>query len=184
MNVTITQSQASMSRDAVLTTDYAGDYTTRGNSFLFEKNIAIANGATAYVLFDYKTFIPLSGQSGMIFVFPPSFQTTAGPVTVNLYRDTGYLGGTPVILSNPNTLAPKRASGTTVSMGPTGTNKGTLAMEYLVGGGSAGVGNSIAGSTEGLSFFIRNNTKKSLVEIINGAGTDIIFHYGQILYEI
>lgn len=184
MDVRLTPGQCSTSGDAVLTTTYADDFTTRGKSFLFERNISISNGGTAYVLFDYRTYTPDPGDSGLVFIFPPSFATTAGPVTVKLYRDTGYSGGTPVTVSNPNTLAPKRTAGTTIAIGPTGSDKGTLAMEYLVGGGSGGVGNSMPGNTTGLSFFIRNNTKKSLVEIVNGAGSDITFHYGQILYEI
>lgn len=184
MDVKLNPGQCSTSGDAVLTTGYADDFTTRGKSFLFEKNIAISSGGTAYVLFDYRTFSPAPDEAGLVFIFPPSFATTAGPVTVKLYRDTGYSGGTPVTVLNPNTLVTKRLAGTTVAVSPTGSDKGTLAMEYLVGGGTGGVGNSMPGNTVGLSFFIRNNTKKSLVEIVNGAGADITFHYGQILYEI
>jgi hypothetical protein len=175
MDVLINPKQCSTSLDAILTTTYADDYTTRGKSFLFEKNITIGAGATVYVLFDYKTYQPHPDDAGMIFIFPPAFAATSGPVTIKLYRDTDYSGGTPFNAVNPNTLAPKKLSGTTLTIGPTGTNKGTLAMEYLVGGGTGGVGNSMPGATNGLSFFIRDNTKRSLVEILNSAGSEITF---------
>jgi hypothetical protein len=175
--------QCSYSGDAVLTTTYADDFTTRGASFLFEKNITIASGGTALVLFDYTTYEPTKEQIGQVFIFPPTFGTTAGPVKVNLYRDTNYTGGTEFNAVNPNTLVAKSTSGTTLTIGPTGTTKGTLAMEYLVGEQSHG-NVSGGGSTAGLSFFVRDNTKKSLVEIVNLAGAEITFHYGQIFYEI
>jgi hypothetical protein len=56
-------------------------------------------------------------------------------------------------------------------------------MEYLVGGQAHG-NNSAQGDATGISFFIRDNTKKSLVEIVNNSGSAITFHYGQMLYEI
>jgi len=182
--VRLSESQTSYSHDAVLVTSYKDDYITRGNGFLFERNISIANGATALILFDYRTYHPALGQLGQIYIYPPFFQTTAGPVTVNLYRDTNYSGGTPYAIVNPNTLAKKKVSGTTISLAPTGTVKGDLAMVYLVGGGTGGVGNASPGATEGISYFIRDNSKVSLVEIVNGAGADITFHYGQMIFEI
>lgn len=184
MDVLLNPKQCSTSLDAVLTTTYADDYTTRGKSFLVEKNISILNGATAYMLIDYTTYIPSPGEAGLVFVFPPVFATTSGPVKINVYRETGYSGGTPFDVANPNTIAPKKVSGTTFTIGATGSNKGTIALEYVAGGGTGGVGNAMPGSTNGLSFFIRNNTKKTLVEIVNLANSDITFHYGQILYEI
>lgn len=179
----IGREQCSQSKDAVLVTSYADDFTTRGASFLFEKNIAIASGGTALVLFDYTTYIPGPGQIGQVYVYAPIFQSTVGPVTVNLYRGTNYTGGTEFDASNPNTLHAKITSGTTLTLGPTGTVKGTLTMEYLVGGQSQG-NNSAAGATQGLSYFITNNTRKSLVEIVNNSGSAITFHYGQIMFEI
>jgi len=179
----ITKEQSSFSGDALLQTNYADDFTVRGNAFLFEKIITIASGESAFVLWDYTTFLPAPGQIGQVFVYKPFFETTAGPVTVNLYRGTNYAGGTQFLAYNPNTNHAKQSSSTTLTLGPTGTVKGTLSMEYLVGG--QGLGNqSGAGSTAGLSFFIVNNTRKSLVEIVNGSGKEIKFHYGQMLYEI
>jgi len=183
MDVIVNPKQTSYSGDALLTTGYGDDFTTRGNAFLFETNIIILSGGTAYVLFDYTTFVPLPGQIGQVFIYPPTFQTTAGPVTIQLYRDTEYTGGTPIVVSNPNTLVQKKVAGTTIAVGPTGSVKGTVGPSYLVGGASQGNQNG-AGSTSGLSFFIRDNKKKSLVEIVNSSGSSITFHYGQILYEI
>lgn len=176
--------QCSASGDAVRVTTYADDFTTRGNSFLFEKNISILTGATALVLFDYTTFVPVPGKEiGLVYVYAPNFQTTSGPVYVNLYRGTDYAGGTEFDAVNPNTTATKTTSGTTLTLGPTGTVKGTLSMEYLVGSQSQG-NQSAGGETHGLSFFIVPNTRKSLVEIVNNSGSAIIFHYGQTFFEI
>jgi hypothetical protein len=184
MEVLVSPRQTSTSLDAILTTTYADDYTTRGNSFLFEKNISILNGGTANVLLDYKTYQPTPSQSGMIFVFPPNFATTSGPVAITVYRETDYTGGSQIVAYNPNTLAPKKTSGTTITTGASGSNKGTATMEYLAGGGSGGVGHSMPGATVGLSFFVRKNTNRTLVEIVNNSGSNITFHYSQILYEI
>ena len=151
--------------------------------FFFEKNISILSGATTYILFDYTTYIKKPGQAGLIYVLPPFFHTTVGPVSVNLYRDTDYAGGTKFDATNPNTLATKKTSETTLTINPTGSTKGTLALEYLIGGQSQGA-NSASGDSTGISFFIRDNTKKSLVEIVNTSGSAITFHYGQMLYEI
>lgn len=183
MTTKLTLGQCSSSGDAVLATSYADDFTTRGNAFLFEKIITIANGATAYVLWDYNTYDPANSAERFVYVFPPYFQTTGGPVTVNLYRGTDYSGGVKFNAYNPNVTVKKLTSETTLSLGPTGTNKGTLTMEYLVGGTPQG-SFSAPGSTNGLAFFIRKNQGKALVEIVNGAGAEIKFHYGQVFYEI
>ena len=172
--------QLSNSGDALITTTYNADGTTKGLGFLFEKNISIGTGATVYVLFNYTTY---TSGNGIVYILPPFFHTTSGPVTVNLYRDTNYTGGTPFPAINPNTLAAKTTAETTLTIGPTGTVKGTLALEYLVGGASQG-NQSAPGDATGISFFIRDNTKKSLVEIVNNSGASITFHYGQMLFEI
>ena len=179
----ISKEQCSMSGDAVLMTDYASDFTTRGSSFLLEKNIVIPSGGSIFLLWDYTTYKPTPLQSGQVFIFPPLLQASAGPVTCTLYRESNYAGGTPLPAMNPNINAPKRFSGTTITLGATGTNKGEPSMEYLVGGDSQG-SNSAAGSTRGLSFFVSSNTRKALLEVVNGAGKDITFHIGQTLYEI
>jgi hypothetical protein len=175
--------QLSSSGDAVLTTDYAGDTVVRGKAFVFEKNVQIAAGVTLYILFDYTTFIPAVDESGIVFVSPPSVATTSGPVQVKVYRGTDYSGGSTFKAINPNTIAAKSESGTTFSIGPTGSNKGIVSLEYLVGGQSQG-NNSASGQTVGLEFFIRSNTSKTLVEIINQSGANITFHNGHIFYEI
>jgi hypothetical protein len=180
---TINQSQASYSGDALLTTSYGDDTTARGKAFLLEKSFTIASAGTLHLLFDYTTFTPSSGELGIVYVLPPNIATTAGPVDLFLYRGTDYTGGTPIPFINPNTLAAKTVSETTVTSGPTGSVKGNLSLTYLVGGQSQG-NQSASGSSTGTSFFILNNTKKSLVEIVNRSGQEITFHYGQILFEL
>ncbi len=139
-------------------------------------------GAILHILFDYSTYIPGPTDFGKVFILPPSFATTAGPVIVRLWRGSDYSGGTPFFAYNPNITAVKTQSATTLTVGPTGNNKGTVALEYLIGGDSQG-NQAASGAATGLSFFIRSNSGKALVEIENLSGSAITFHYGQVLYE-
>ncbi len=177
--------QKSMSFDETghVTTTYADDYTIRGNAFVFEKNFTIASGGTLNILVDYSTYTPTAEQEGLIFIYPPQFSTTAGAVMVNVYRGTNYSGGTEFDAINPNTTASKTTSGTTFTSGATGSTKGTEVLNYLVGASSTNQ-NSGGGSVSGLQYFIRPNTDKTLVEIVNNSGEEITFKYGQGLYEI
>lgn len=175
--------QLSASGDALVSTSYADDGLTRGKAYLFEKNFAIGSGTTLNILFDYTTYTPSGTQIGQVYVMPPTFSTTVGPVNVNIYRGTDYTGGTEFDAINPNTLVANTTSGTTLRTGPTGSVKGTLVLEYLIGGASQG-NQSASGSSSGLAFFIRDNTSKTLIEIVNNSGSAITFHFGQVFYEI
>jgi len=183
MTTLISKQHLSQSGDAVLITDYARDGVVAGKGFAFEKNFAIANAATLYILIDYTTFIPASDEAGLIFVMPPAFQTSAGPVTVTIFRGTNYTGGTEFDCINLNTLMEKSTSGTTFTTGATGSIEGSTVLEYLVGGLSQG-NQSASGATSGISFFVRPNTAKTLIKIVNGAAADIVFHFAQVIYEI
>ena len=177
--------QKSMSNNetGLVTTSYADDGVVRGSSFVFEKNFTIANSGTLYILVDYSTYAPTSAQKGLVFVYPPDFGTTAGTVVVNVYRGTNYAGGTEFDAINPNTTASKTTSGTTLTYRATGSKKGDVVLNYLVGSSSTNQ-NSGGGSNTGMQFFIRPNTDKTLVEIVNDSGEEITFHYGQGLFEI
>lgn len=179
----ISLSQTSSSGDAVLTANYFDDSVVQGKAFVFDRNFTILSGGTLYLLIDYTTYIPLPTQQGRVYVGPPVFTTSAGPVKVNVYRDTYYSGGNKLIAFNPNTLATKTQSGTTFTYGATGSNKGVLSLEYLVGGEGQG-NNSANGSASGLGFYVRGNNTKTLVEIINQAAKDITFNNSQMYYEI
>lgn len=175
--------QASFSGDAVLTTGYDDDSIVRGLGFTFEKNFSILSGATLNILVDYSAWAPEEDEYGLIYILPPVFRTTAGPVIVNVYRGTDYTGGTEFDAINPNTTASKTTSGTTFTSGATGSTKGDIVLEYLVGGAGIGPANT-AGSSTGLGFFIRTASDKTLVEVVNNSGNDITFNYSQLLFEI
>lgn len=172
--------QASKSGDAIKITTYADDFVSRGNAFLVEQNFEITAGSTINLLFDYTTYTndERKGEIGHVYILPPDLDATAGPCVLTLYRDTNYAGGTPIPLYNPNTLATKTQAETTLALNATGVSKGTAVLTYLVGGDKVG------GHSEGLSFFIRDNKKKSLVEITNNSNQTVTFHYGQVLFEI
>ena len=175
--------QSSHSGTAIIHTPYADNSIVCGCGFIFEKNLDIASAASLYVLFDYSTYVPAAGKKGIIHVLPPVFGTTAGAVIVNVFRGTNYTGGTEIDIINPNTTATKTTSGTTLTYGATGSEKGTEVLNYLVGA-TATNQNSGGGSSTGVSFFIRPNTGKTLVEIVNESGENITFHYGQAMFEI
>ena len=163
-------------------TTYKDDYTVSGDAFVFEKNFTIGTDpASLYILIDYTTYNPFG--EGRVYALPPVFSSTAGAVKVNVYRDTNYTGGTKFDAVNPNTLHPKKTSDTTFTYGATGSDKGTTVLNYLIGSSATPLfsgGSSVSGS----SFFIRPNTSKTLVEILNESGESITFHYGQVFFEI
>jgi hypothetical protein len=173
-------SQTSFSGDAILQTGYADDGIVRGIGFVIAKNFTIANAGTLYILFDYT---PHTAGAGLIYVMPPMFEASSGKCLVNVYRGTNYAGGTAFKAYNANQLASKAESSTVLTSGPTGTNKGTLALEFLVGQDSQGAFRG-GGTSQDISFYVRDNTAKTLVEIVNLSGQEITFHYGQVFYEI
>ena len=172
-------SQKSNAGDAVLTTDYDGDYTVKGNGFLLQKNFAIASGATLLILLDYTTY---TGTGKSIFLKPAVFSTTHGPVKVTVYRGANYTGGTAVPAYNMNTIIGGESK-TTITQGPTGTVKGTPVQEWLVGSGATNQ-SSGGGATEVKANIIRPNSGKTLMEIVNESGNAITFNLVQQLFEI
>ena len=182
------ENRASISKDAWLSTTYADDFIVRGKAFTISKNFTIAVSGVLRILVDYTTFIPAADELGQIFVFPPVFSTTAGPVTVDVYRDTDYTGGTEAVVFNPNTTVQKTLAGLTLTTGNTtqitGSVKGDIVLQYLVGLATPGVSGASGGAATGLSFLISRNTDKTLLEVTNASGAEITFHYGQVFYEI
>ena len=170
----------SASEDALVQTSYADDFTVRGSAFVLKKNFSIGAGVTVYFLIDYTTFTPSVDQLGQVYVMPPDFKATDGPVSVKIYRGTNYTaGGTVLHLYNPNTLSAKTESETTVTQGATGSDKGTSVLEYIIGGAGKGSGDDGGGS-----FFIRPNTGKTLIEVTNSATGTVTFNWFQEIFEI
>jgi len=177
------QKSMTANESGLVVTSYADDGVIRGSSFVFEKNFSISSGGTLLILVDYSTYTPTADQRGIVIIYPPKFSTSVGVVTVQVYRGTNYTGGVEFDAVNPNTTATKTTSGTTLTTAPTGTTKGTEVLSYLVGSESSNKFSG-GGTDEGVSFFVRDNTAKTLVEISNLSGEDIVFHYGQGLFEI
>ena len=172
-------SQCSFSGDGILATTYIDDYTVRGAAFLFQKNYTIADAGTLYILIDYTTY---TGANSLVFVRPAVFSTTYGPVIARVYRGTNYSGGTEEHAYNLNTVIGGESQ-TTITSGATGTTKGTVAQEWLVGFGSTNQ-SSGGGSVTVDANIIRDNTSKSLIEIVNNSGNEITFNIVQELLEI
>ena len=171
--------QSSFSNDAVLTTTYDDDYTVSGNGFLLQKNFTISAAGTLLLLFDYTT---LTGTDKKIFIRPAIFSTTSGPVTVTAYRGTDYSGGTQLHAYNLNTIIGGESK-ITITQGPTGSVKGTEVQNWLVGTGSTNQ-SSGGGSIEVDVNFVRPNTGKTLMEIVNSSGEQITFNVVQKFFEL
>ena len=173
------ESTLSFSKNAQVVTSFENDYGVRGNGFPLQKNFTIASAATLFVLIDYTTY---SNDDGFIFILPPVFTASAGKVIVNVYRGTDYSGGTEIEVNSNNTIIGNVLE-TTITHGATGSDKGTSSLEYLVGASSTNQ-NSGGGISAIGPPFIRNNCCKTLVEIINQSGEEIVFNYSQMFYEI
>lgn len=180
MTTLISKQHLSQSGDAVLITTYDGDATVAGSGFVMKKSFSMTNAQVLSFLIDYTTYHPTPDQSGQVYVMPPAFKSTDGPVHVAIYRGTDYIAGaTALHLYNPNTSHPKTESATQFTQGATGSNKGTVVLEYLIGGDGASGGDDGGGS-----FFIRPNTGKTLIEVTNSSGGNITFNWFQQLFEI
>ena len=175
----LVENSKSFSGDASRVTTYADDYTVRGAGFLLQKNFTILTGASLLILLDYTTLV---GLNKVVFLRPAQFSTTSGPVTVIVYRGTNYSGGTLLHAYNLNTIIGGESK-LTLTEGPTGSVKGESALEWLVGTGSTNQ-SSGGGSTQTDVNIIRPNSGKTLMEVVNGSGKDIIFNISQILFEL
>ncbi|MCP4394964.1 MAG: hypothetical protein GY804_11965 [Alphaproteobacteria bacterium] len=175
----LTESTLSHSKDGQVVTSYADNYGVKGNGFTLQRNFAIASGASLYILIDYTTF---TKPTGFIFVQPPIFSAGAGEVLVNVYRGSDYSGGSVIEVLSNNTVI-NNTMETTITENPTGTVLGDSVLEYLVGSKSTNQ-NSGGGSISIGPPFIRNNTGKTLVEIVNNSGENTTFNYSQVFFEI
>ena len=174
----------SYSGDAIKHTSYADDAITTGFGFLVEKNINIPASSTRYMLLDYTGYSPTEEwQTGRVFIFPPTISVSKGALIVNVYRGTDYVGGDTFSCINPNTIASKSESGTVWTLDPTGSDRGILSLQYLIGVSGTNQ-SSGGGNAEGLSFFIRPNTGKTLVEMVSDETDPVTLNYGQLLFEI
>lgn len=177
--------------DAHLMTTYADDYMARGYGFAIEEVFEIASGTSLFLNIDYTTYTDFSfsccdniriPRKGWVFILPPNMITSAGPVVVDVYRGGDYSGGSAVLYSSRNTLSDVEPQ-ITITQGATGTDKGTLSLQYLVGGDATFFARGGAAMAPNIPF-LRDNTDTTLVEIRNESGYAIFFGYNQVFYEI
>lgn len=133
-------SQASISGDGVLTTDYAQDYMVRGKAFQIQRRITLTSQQTLHWVVD---FTGLTGK--MIFALPVSCRSAGGLVFLDTYIATSYTGGS---VETPNKLNGNSATNPLAvvksGVAPTGSSDlreysiGTLKTNQSAGGGSGG----------------------------------------------
>lgn len=170
---------SSFTKNAHLATDQRTNSVFKGVKFLIQKNFSIAASGSLYILIDYTTYL---GDGKQIVIEPATFSSSYGPVIVNIYRGTDYTGGTPIPAYNVNTLIGTKSQ-TTFTQGATGTAKGTVTQEFLVGSGSTNQ-SSGGGAATSAGLIVRGNDGKTLIEILNESGETATVNFLQEFYEI
>jgi hypothetical protein len=168
------------------------DYVDLGYAYALEDNFSIKSGETINILIDYSTYTDFSPsnvdnrgaqRNGYVLVDPPFFQSDTGPMEIVVYRGTDYSGGSATAYAKVNTLS-DAAPQVTITTGATGSDKGTVALRYLIGS-TANRGFARGGGTAGgASFYKRGTEDKTLVEITNNSADDGTVHYGQVFFEV
>lgn len=159
--VSIHRAQTSFSEDAVLTTNYLDDYIVRGKVF----NITISEEFTADTAV-YFTSEYAGEKPGAAFLLPITFTPVSGYVTLNIYEDTDYTGGTALTAVDRN-RATKNTSLVSVKTGASGTDKGTLIKTVVVGTAAAqgSAGSEGGGSGSSANSLIFDTGVKYLYEV-------------------
>jgi hypothetical protein len=119
----IAEGVLSSSKDATVNTSYLDNEITKGNIFsaIFSETFA-APGTTYYTL----------KCAAGTYLLPLSAQCSAGTLTVTLYEDSNYTGGSEISLLNRNRTSANTAT-SVLKEGSTGANKGTPIAVVVVG---------------------------------------------------
>ena len=151
----------------------------QGREFLHQNVYNMSIVASMNFLIDYTQH---TSNKGIIIAIPAFYDTTYGPVRINVYRQSEYDGGSSVNFYCSNTIK-NTIMETKVYSGATGTEKGILTESRNAGHGatnqSSGGDSSISGTE-----FIRGNLGKTLIEITNNSGENIELTFAQTFYEI
>lgn len=177
MSVQIHEDQLSFSKDAVLTTTYQDDYTTRGNGFQFKKRISLTSLQTLYLEID------ISKHKGVVYSLPLELSTAGGLVFVDTYSADSSTGGstfaTPL---NLNGLSATTAN-TTVKSGVTVSGTPLNVREYIVGTASTNQ-SSGGGAIQNEVPKILNNAKPLYLKIENKESAATVLDIGFVWFEL
>lgn len=154
------------------TSNYATDYIYQGKCFSVAQRITVEAATNTFILFDISNC-----HSKEITVYTPVFEATTGPLEIDYYSGTNYTGGTPMLVNNRASYGESNQCALTI--GATGTNKGTKFTEGFVSAGHK----SGAASQGGLEFIPPQDTKL-LVEINNTNGTDATVFINFVWFEV
>ena len=169
--------QSSFSNDAVLTTDYQGDYITRGVAFQVKKRITLTTGQTLYLEVD------ISKHTGVVYSLPLEMSTAGGSVFVDTYNADSSTGGT--VLQTPMNLNGKSSNvaKTTVKTGVSVSGTAINVREYTVGTLST---NQSSGGGTGQAEVpkILDNTKPLYIKLVNQESATVVFSFGFVWFEL
>jgi hypothetical protein len=119
----IAEGVLSSSKDATVNTSYLDNEITKGNIFsaIFSETFSGAG----------TTYYTLKATAGT-YLLPLSAQCSDGTLTVTLYEDSDYTGGSEISLLNRNRISANTAT-SVLKEGSTGQNKGTPIAVVVVG---------------------------------------------------
>jgi hypothetical protein len=138
----IAEGVLSFSKDATVNTSYLDNEITKGNIFsaIFSETFATPD----------TTYYTLKCAEGT-YLLPLSAQCSAGTLTVTLYEDSDYVGGSEISLLNRNRTSANTAT-SVLKEGSSGTNKGNPIAVIVVG--LAGRGTFLGGGGGSLAPYI------------------------------
>jgi len=172
--------QQAYAGDAVLTTDYTANYTTKGVGFQVHKRITISGNQTLYVVLDALA----TAASGMfLYSLPIMISPNQGNIFVDTYNVDSYTGGTSLGTPiNINELSSIKAlsfikSGVTVS--------GTITnlREYTIGAPLTNQSSGGGVMPIGISKIL-DNRKPIIAKIMNQENSVLTLDFNFVWFEI
>jgi len=157
----------SAAKNALLTTTYDGNYTFKGQKFIY--NIVFELDGTKTYLFDFSSVV---SANKVVVMLPIKIKTEAHNVHMIAYKGTDYIGGDPEKLSNLNE-ALDTAPLTVLTSNPTAaTTKGTITREHVVFAVSSHFSAS-SGSGGSNDLAVLDGSKKYLFEFTSEEATTV-----------
>lgn len=169
--------QASTAGTGIIATNYQDDYTVRGNHYLVNKVVEMTSEQT----FDFLIDLSDLTEANQFIVLPFSLISTKEEVRVRVYENTGYTGGIASEALRVN-RAVEREHIFKLTVGATGTDKGTLIREHIIAASSQGsnINPTLGGAS---SITILNPKYNYLVEVENMAAATTTIEYNADIFE-
>lgn len=163
----------STSKDGIITTTYADDGSVEGIGHNMNGIETLTGGQGVNFLIDLSS-VPAESY---IFVLPIIVTTSLEDVTVKLYENTDYSGGTNHTTFNVNRNISNNRN-FVITKNATGATKGTAIRQRFI---SANFFHS--GTKESITFLIFNTSMNYLFEIVNSGSITTTVTYDALIFE-